>query len=451
MHVNHFDQQIEEFRWRVAALHQHSGESLPQKQLVAESLNELYTALEELQMAQEELRSSNEELAAARQVAEAERQRYQDLFEFAPDGYIVLGAEGTIQEANCAAARLLNVSQQFLVGKPLIVFVAESERLAFYSELKRVCQSNRVENWELCLQPRGGVGFNAALTAIAVRDRSGSCVGLRLCVRDITDRKQLDAALRQQAEELAQANRMKDEFLAILSHELRTPLNAVLGFAQLLRTRKLDEHKIAQALETIERNAKSQFQLIEDLLDISRIIHGQLCLDVRPVNLVSVISAAINKVSYSAQAKAIRVESVLDPTGAVVLGDSNRLQQIVWNLLSNAIKFTFVGGQVEIRLERVNSHAQIRVSDTGKGINAEFLPYVFDRFRQFDSSTTRSYGGLGLGLALVLHLVELHGGTVHVESQGDGQGATFTVNLPLTADHTPTSDTDGLATFERLL
>jgi signal transduction histidine kinase len=246
-----------------------------------------------------------------------------------------------------------------------------------------------------------------------------------------TKRKQLEAALRQQAEDLALANRMKDEFLATLSHELRTPLNAILNWSQLLRTRKFNEPTTACALETIERNAKSLFQLVKELLDISHIIQGKIGLDVHPVNLVSVIQAAISTVSCSAQAKAIRIESVLDPTIGLVSGDANRLQQIVWNLLCNAVKFTHVGGRVEVRLERVNSQAQITVSDTGKGISADFLPYVFDRFRQFDSSLTRSYGGLGLGLASVRHWVELHGGTVRAESPGEGQGATFTVKLPL--------------------
>jgi PAS domain S-box-containing protein len=227
------------------------------------------------------------------------------------------------------------------------------------------------------------------------------------------------------------ANRMKDEFLATLSHELRTPLNAMLGWTQLLRTRKFDEATHARALETVDRNTRSLANLIEDVLDVSRIIRGQLRLNVRPVQLVSVIEAAIDTVRPAAEAKAIRVRSVLDPLVGPVSGDSDRLQQIVWNLLSNAVKFTPKGGRVQVLLERVDSHVELTASDTGQGISAEFLPYVFDRFRQADSSTTRSYSGLGLGLAIVRHLVELHGGTVHAESQGEGQGATFIVKLPL--------------------
>ncbi|GAA6615868.1 response regulator [Scytonema sp. NUACC26] len=315
-------------------------------------------------------------------------------------------------------------------------------------------------------------------------------------------RQQAEAELKQQKEELERANRIKDEFLAVLSHELRSPLNAILGWSKILRTRKIDAVTLTRALETIERNAKLQTQLIEDLLDVSRIIRGKLTLRPQPTNLVPAIEAAIDTMRLAAQAKAINLKfSILDselenqseassivlnnthiierPTKSLpiisteetstvtfipqatqwhskskflVLGDPNRLQQIVWNLLSNAIKFTAQGGQVEVLLERVlNLHyplspegtpsspianpqspiAQITVKDTGMGIHPEFLPYVFDSFRQADGSTTRKYGGLGLGLAIVRHLIELHGGSVTANSPGEGQGATFTVQLPI--------------------
>ena len=229
------------------------------------------------------------------------------------------------------------------------------------------------------------------------------------------------------------ANRLKDEFLAVLSHELRTPLNPILGWSKLLRTRKCDEATTTKALETIERNAKLQTQLIEDLLDVSRILRGKLTLNVDSVDLVPTIESAIETVRLAAQAKAIHIQTVFDRHAGQVAGDANRLQQVFWNLLSNAVKFTPQGGQVEIRLERVGTEAQIQVSDTGKGISPEFLPYVFDYFRQADSTTTRVFGGLGLGLAIVRQLVELHGGTVWAESPGVGCGATFTVRLPLMA------------------
>jgi hypothetical protein len=249
---------------------------------------------------------------------------------------------------------------------------------------------------------------------------------------DIDDRKQLEKVLQQQAEALAQASQAKDEFLAMVSHDLRSPLSAILSYTQLLQSRKLNSSIVARALETIERNAKLQAQLIDDLLDISRITSGNLRLNIYPVNLKAVIEAAIDTVRLTAQAKDIQIhQSVLDPTAGRVLGDANRLQQVIWNLLSNAIKFTPEGGQIQIQLERLQDYIQIIVRDTGKGISAEFLPYVFERFRQGDS--TNRQGGLGLGLAIVRYLVELHHGTVRAESPGEGQGAAFIINLPSAA------------------
>ncbi|MEH2280199.1 MAG: AAA family ATPase [Nostoc sp.] len=230
------------------------------------------------------------------------------------------------------------------------------------------------------------------------------------------------------------ANRIKDEFLAVLSHELRTPLNPILGWAKLMQSRKLDQATTARALETIERNAKLQTQLIEDLLDVSRILQGKLNLNFDRINLGSVIEAAIETVRLAAEAKSIQIQTILESGVGEVLGDANRLQQVIWNIFSNAIKFTPIGGQVKIKLEQVASQVQIRVTDTGKGIAPEFLPYVFDYFRQADGATTRRFGGLGLGLAIVRHLVELHGGTVQAESLGEGKGATFTVRLPYLQD-----------------
>ena len=238
----------------------------------------------------------------------------------------------------------------------------------------------------------------------------------------------LEQAARRHAEE---ANRMKDEFLATLSHELRTPLNAILGWVQVLRTGKLDVASSSRALETIERNARSQAQLIGDLLDVSRIITGKLRLDFKPVALPRVIDAVLESVKPAADAKDIRLTLSLEPLGSPMLGDSDRLQQVIWNLLSNAIKFTPRGGEVGVRVRGEGPNAVLQVSDSGAGIRADFLPYVFDRFRQADGTLTRTHGGLGLGLSIVRHLVELHGGTVEVGSEGEGRGATFTVRLPL--------------------
>jgi signal transduction histidine kinase/ActR/RegA family two-component response regulator len=230
------------------------------------------------------------------------------------------------------------------------------------------------------------------------------------------------------------ANRLKDEFLATVSHELRTPLNAIIGWAHMLRRGRLDDETQVRALETIERNAKSQAQLIEDILDVSRMINGKTRLQMAPVNVASVINQAVDAVQLAASSKGIVLQVTLDPSVRYVLGDASRLQQVVWNLLSNAIKFTPAGGRVEVVFEGDESNARITVADTGQGIGEEFLPHVFERFRQADGASTRVHGGLGLGLALVRHLVELHGGTVRARSEGKGRGAAFIVKLPLAPD-----------------
>ncbi|AFY34690.1 PAS domain S-box protein [Calothrix sp. PCC 7507] len=274
--------------------------------------------------------------------------------------------------------------------------------------------------------------------AVPLKNPQGRVIKWFGTATDIEDQKQLDQqrqllleqeqAARAQAET---ANRIKDEFLAVLSHELRSPLNPILGWSRLLLNGKLDATKTTQAVQIIERNAKLQAQLIEDLLDISRILVGKFRLENAPVNLAAIIVAAQETVQLAAQAKSIQIQTVLDPNIEQVLGDAARLQQVIWNLLTNAVKFTNPGGRVEIRLDGVDSHAQIQVTDTGKGIHPDFLPHVFEYFRQEDGATTRKFGGLGLGLAIVRHLVELHGGTVRAASPGEGEGATFTVRLPL--------------------
>ncbi len=267
-------------------------------------------------------------------------------------------------------------------------------------------------------------------------------------ILDLSDRKRLEKQLQDRAEELAGLNRIKDEFLATLSHELRTPLNAMLGWTQLLRYRKFDENTTVRALETIDRNTRSLGTLIEDLLDVSQIITGKLSLNLRWVDLMANVEAAIETLANAARAKNIQIVTDFEPTSVRIFGDSGRLQQVAWNLLSNAIKFTPPEGKVMVALRKVDgmispqlasganllsASVEIEVSDTGEGISAEFLPHVFDRFSQADSSTTRSYNGLGMGLAIVRHLVEMHGGTVQAASAGKGQGSTFLVRLPMQA------------------
>ncbi len=261
---------------------------------------------------------------------------------------------------------------------------------------------------------------------------------LRSAVNGAVEIVRLQIQLQQQVEleqaaraEAEKANRVKDEFLAVLSHELRSPLSPILGWSKLLQNGNLDEAQTTYALETIERNAKLQAELIEDLLDVSRILQGKLTLKRNSLNLAATMQAAIETVRLSAEAKSIEIETNFSAEVGCVLGDATRLQQVIWNLLSNAVKFTPVNGRVTVQLEQVGDQVQITIIDTGKGIPADFLPYVFDYFRQADGSTTRRFGGLGLGLAIVRQIVELHSGAVWAESQGEGLGATFTVRLPL--------------------
>jgi signal transduction histidine kinase/PleD family two-component response regulator len=266
-------------------------------------------------------------------------------------------------------------------------------------------------------------------------DAQGHAAELRL---EVAERKQAEEErarllIREQAAraEAEEANRTKDEFLSTLSHELRTPLTAILGWSHLVRTSSFDEAIMARAFETIERNARSQSQLIDDLLDVSRIITGKLSLNLRPVVLSQVVEAVLDTVRPSFTEKGVHFETDFDPDHTLVSGDTERLQQIFWNLFTNAVKFTPAGGQVTVAVKKKNSHVKVSVSDTGVGIDAEFLPYIFDRFRQADGSTTRQHGGLGLGLAIVRHLVEIHQGSIKVQSPGKGKGTTFQIRLPL--------------------
>jgi len=275
-------------------------------------------------------------------------------------------------------------------------------------------------------------------TAAPIRSQEGEVLGVVLVFRDISERKRMElerdrllASAQAAQKEAEHASRLKDEFLATASHELRTPLTAVVGWSRMLRTGKLDAENSARALEAIERNATLQTKLIDDLLDVSRIITGKLILDRRAIEMAHVLSDAVNTVRPAADAKNIAIVTSFDAEAGPVLGDANRLQQVVWNLLSNAVKFTPKNGRIEVGLQRVNSQAEISVRDSGEGISSEFLPYVFDRFRQGDGKTTRLHSGLGLGLAIVRQLVELHGGTVNAHSDGPGCGATFKLRLPV--------------------
>lgn len=377
----------------------------------------------------------------------ASEERFRMLLENVQDYAIVfLDNQGLVTRWSAGAECILGYQEAEILTKPSsIIFTPEDlEQGADKQELETAVREGRAEDERWHVRKDGSRFWGSGIVS-PLRNETGQLRGFAKIMRDFTDRKRAEderielLAREQEARATSEAarsaaeaaNRLKDEFLATLSHELRSPLNAMLGWVRLLNTRKFDEATTARAMETIERSAKAQAQLVEDLLDVSRIIQGKLRLNVCPIELASVIEAALDTVRPAAEAKQIQLLCVLDPAAGLVAGDFDRLQQVVWNLLSNAIKFTPKEGQVQIRLSRVNSHVEITVSDTGQGISPDFVPYVFERFRQADSSITRSYSGLGLGLAIVRHLVELHGGTVGAESPGEGQGATFTVKLPL--------------------
>ncbi|MDZ8139320.1 MAG: response regulator [Nostoc sp. DedQUE04] len=386
----------------------------------------------------------------AEEAALSSAREWQTTFDSMKDGVSLVDQEGRIMRCNRAMMQLFNKPSHEILGYAHHELMGAKLGIGDGTCFRRAKQTHQRQILEFQSQERW-----FAKTIDPVLDRDGDLTGAVFILSDITERKRAEAllqeqndrlnqlmiSLQQQTEQAQQANRIKDEFLAVLSHELRSPLNPILGWAKILQKNHQDAAKTQYALETIERNAKLQAQLIEDLLDVSRILQGKLSLNIVPVGLTFTIKAALETVRLAAEAKSIQIQTIFEPNVGQVLGDSGRLQQVVWNLLSNAIKFTSQGGRVEVRLEtiedevdsRAAKYTQITVSDNGRGISGDFLPYVFDYFRQADGTTTRKFGGLGLGLAIVRHLVELHGGTIHAASPGEGQGAVFTVKLPLIA------------------
>jgi PAS domain S-box-containing protein len=350
--------------------------------------------------------------------------------------------DGVITSWNRGAERILGYTAEEVIGKHISLIMPPEQAEDMPRILERIRHGEKVDHYQTKRRRKDGTIIDVSLTVSPIRNEEGEIIGASKVGRDITaerrareERERLLEAAQAARADAEAANRIKDEFLATLSHELRTPLNAILGWARILSSGELAPDDLKEGLAAIDRNARAQAQIIEDLLDISRIISGNLRLDVQRMNVAEVIEAAIASVAPAAEAKGVRLKKVLDPLAGPVSGDPARLQQIVWNLLSNAVKFTPRGGRVQVLLERVNSHVEISVIDSGIGIRPEFLPHIFERFRQADSSTTRRHGGLGLGLAIVKQLAELHGGTVRVKSPGEGQGSTFVVSLPITVVH----------------
>jgi PAS domain S-box-containing protein len=370
--------------------------------------------------------------------------RYRAIVESQTEMVCRFRADGEILFANRAYAHARGTTPEALTGANLWQFIHESDRAGVRALLDSLTPDNRQVKIENRFETEHGTRWTLWTNHGLAFDADGRATEIQSVGIDITDRKLAEQALherekseRQARAEAEKANRLKDEFLATLSHELRTPLNAILGWSRLIDRNAGDLATVQQGIEVITRNAKVQADLIADLLDMSRIVSGKLRLEIDAVCLADVVNAAIDAVRHAAEAKGVRIQPVLYPIADPVRGDASRLQQVLWNILSNAVKFTPRGGQVDVFVAKKNSFAEIVVRDTGIGIPPEFLPHIFERFRQADASTARQFGGLGLGLSIVKNLVELHGGTVSVHSPGEGQGTTFTIQLPLAITRAP--------------
>ena len=359
------------------------------------------------------------------------------IVESSDDAIISTDLQGNIKSWNKGAERIYGYTAAETIGKPVTMLLPPDRWNEEPRILELIRMGDRIDHYETIRRRKDGTDIDISLTVSPILNHAGDVIGASKTSRDITwrkraeeEREQLLASERDSRSEAEEANRLKDEFLATISHELRSPLNAILGWARLLREPDMRWDQMERALETIERNAQAQARLIEDLLDVSRIVSGKLSIQMRPVTLNSTVQSAVADLRLAAEAKGIDLRLTEDEE-IKLIGDADRLQQVVWNLLSNAIKFTPEGGRVEVGLKRVGERAELWVRDTGRGISPEFLPHVFDRFRQATRADARSRAGLGLGLAIVRHIVEAHGGNVTAESAGVGLGATFVCILPL--------------------
>lgn len=434
--MNHsLARQVEMAHHRVNRLCENAEElSQHPSQVLIECLEELQTSLEELQVAEAELRQQNEQLIEARHFAEMQQQRYQELFDFAPDGYLVTDLYGRVQEANHAATFLLNLPQKYLIGKLLVNFVPEADRRAFRSILNQLPTVHRVQEWEVTWCRRQDNSVSMALTVETVRDQEGQAIGLRWLMRDITARKQAEAQLRQtqlQNLQLIEADRLKSQFMATISHELRTPMNSILGFAELLlrRLRQKGDASLCTLIDPILRNSRHLLNLIESLLDFSRLQAHRLDLRLEMFDLNELVTSIVQELQALADQKALDLGVHLPEGNLTIVNDRVRLRQILVNLLSNAIKFTETGSvMLEVR-EVQKDRMLIVVSDTGIGISPADQSHLFREFWQANQTLTRHHEGVGLGLSITRNLVELMQGDITVESRL-GEGSRFRVELP---------------------
>jgi PAS domain S-box-containing protein len=360
------------------------------------------------------------------------------------DAIVGKDLNGIITSWNRAAETIFGFTADEMIGKSIRLLIPDDRQQEEDEVLAQIRRGERVDHYETIRHRKDGTFIPVSLTVSPIRTLDGVIIGASKIARDISDRKRADEERQRLLKIARDAAQIKDEFLATLSHELRTPLNAIVGYLRMMQAGLITGDKQRKAVDVVVRNATSLTQIVEDVLDVSRIISGKLRLDVQAVELPSIIQETVETVRPAADAKGIRLDVIVNPRTAPVSGDPARLRQILWNLCSNAVKFTERGGQVQVRLEQVNSHVELIVSDTGVGISAAFLPHVFERFRQADAGIDRERGGLGLGLAICRHLVELQGGRIFVDSDGPGKGSTFRIELPIRsvyADH-PSEDRD---------
>lgn len=433
MNPDAFGLELEAVYERVALLCRDANQIQPVPELLPEAVAELNTALEELQVAYEELRDQNEELLAAREVVELERQRYCELFEFAPDGYLVTDVHGVIREANRAAASLLGTPQNYLSGKPLVLFVPRNLHRSFLLQLSVIGRSNRVLEWGLRLQPRHGTPVDVVVKVAVVSDLDEQPTTLRWLIRDVTDQNRAEQHIREiqnQNQQLLEANQLKSRFLTMMSHELRTPMNAILGFSQLLmRNRDSLSTRQSEMVERIFNNGKHLLSLINDVLDLSRIEAGRLQLQCKPLNLNELVCVTADELRSLAEQKNLKLLVNTDLSNPLATNDRTRLRQIVVNLIANAIKFT-ESGSIQIELNELPPDRLILVvSDTGIGIDERDLASIFEEFHQLNRTDKAVQQGTGMGLAITKSLVAIMGGSISVQSS-PGQGSVFRIELP---------------------
>ena len=436
-----FAAKIESLRRQLVDIERQAAESEPES-IAGPTFEQLHAALGELRIAEEELTRRNAELHRAQYSLEDERTRYRDLFEFAPDGYLLTDVDGNIRQANRAAGSMLRTRADLLAGRPLVSFVAPESEETFRTHVQRMTNLTPVQEFELRLKVRGDGPTIVEVRLAAERDREGVPMSLRWLLRDVTEQRRnterlrvlnvdLERRVAERTAELAAANKAKDQFLAVLSHELRTPLTPVLTAAMALDQEADSPAEVHRLADTIRRNVELEARLIEDLLDLTRVSQGKLHFQPEPVDLHRAIGRAMETCRSDIYGKSQQVNFELNATRPVVEADAARIQQVLWNLLKNAVKFTPESGQITVRTSDVGEdRIRIEIIDTGIGMDEAVARRAFDAFVQGGEAITKQYGGVGLGLTISKQLVDAHGGSLTATSNGPGKGSTFTIELP---------------------